>query len=227
MAECPSCKNKMQLRRLRMFDIEFEMCQPCRILELKKEVRPIDRKGKITFNAYERFDTTLAAASSPKFNILIWGPNPNDEKEGKKRLEIQDSLSKQHVAKLSEDFEEISDASGEFSELVQSSNWADLVILLACSPGSFTEGGSFTSSLGNRLIVWIREDHKDSYFHQGFRDNLEAGGAKIEYYNDVDLEVCVLRTASEIWVKKMVDRRRLKEARILNLSKQDLHEGAL
>jgi hypothetical protein len=149
----------------------------------------------------------FASVADVRFRILVWGPSENNvEKRNvfEKRRQIRDILrEKQQSAYFSEELGNLRDDKGnplplDLYELLQT-NYFDLVINIADSPGSLMEAERFSLLLKDRLLLWLRSGSQ-----RGFSSGLARSLADIRlpplYFDDEDIESCILSLASEDWV---------------------------
>ena len=85
-------------------------------------------------------------------------------------------------------------------ELIQLSG-AGLVILLADSPGTLGELHDFGLELGNKLLTWMRRESKLGYTGAGLREMMRTTGNEPLFFEEADINSCVLSLASADWVE--------------------------
>lgn len=135
------------------------------------------------------------------FNILVWGMSTErDDPIAKKRKEIREKLIEDgHNAMFSEELSSLGGHKGysEKSKEFAQATIADFVIvLIENSPGALAEACDFCNhpDLAPKIFVMAANEYRTGYAGQGALKELDEGYGGVYWYEQVDVEVCHLRT---------------------------------
>jgi hypothetical protein len=150
----------------------------------------------------------LESMSGIHFKILVWGPSEANAQKSevfKKRTQIRDALrEKKQEAFFSEELTILDEFNNpipvNLAEILHT-EYCDLVINIADSPGSLMEAEKFTETLLLKCLVWLRKG--ESGFALGLARMLASVGRPVLYFDDEDIKSCVMSKASEDWVYNM------------------------
>jgi len=194
--------------------------------EINPTARGVRRTIDVAKEIRSRFLESFAAYN---FNILVWGPSAKNQEKAEvfnKRKEIRDLLrGKNQSAYFSEELQNLRDDRGEplpndVAELIET-EFFDLVVNIADSPGSLMEADKFARGLLHRCLLWLRKEGQKGYA-SGLADSLASLRLPPLYFDDEDIRSCVLAKASEDWVHRLrmyelsldIEQKRIDEVRI-------------
>jgi len=207
--ECLHCKKNItpKKRKLsnRIAPTPFLICPVCGRAQPKVgQFKPGRGTGAEAEAIHRKFKL---GASQIKFRVLVWGPQAGKNttsKEAKKRVDIKDAISENgHRADFSEHlvFDKDFNVPVNVQERAQDQD-ADLRVCLATDFGALLEVQEFASGRPAFTLVWMKERAKGTYSDKGLVQSLELAGCPVVFFNDADLDSCILATASAHWVER-------------------------
>jgi hypothetical protein len=153
---------------------------------------------------YESYNTE---APKIKLRILLWGPTPSAASPlAMKRENIKAVLNGNgHDVWFSEDL----GLTGfrpplNVEEQAQLDSFQLYICLAAAdfAPGALSEATEFGPTLGKYFRLWLPEGAQGKYVDRALGDCLRLVGNAPLFFNEDDLDSCVVSVASSEWVEK-------------------------
>lgn len=174
----------------------------------EEEPEPVSLEAGIATTEFElHVRVLLDDMNLIAFKILVWGPGTRSTSSvAEKRREIHRKLKEaKHHCWLSEEFTAaphgVSLKSYEYAQACE----ADLIVMLveAAAPGVIGEMHDFCShrELLPKILLFYPKDLIHSYSGQGLVKDLEKGYRNVEYYTEIDISSCKVRTIALEWVQ--------------------------
>lgn len=199
---------------------------------LEQSLMPQTKDARRAIKRAEKLFNKVRTASDivgqeTKYRILVWGPAVSPQPTGlqRKRLDIKSSLiSLGHEAMFSEDLEFFFAAPGktmDHNELDQVTNWANFVVVLLGKDayGATAEVHDHSIALKEKALIWLPHGAAGSYSASGTLRDMDLSGAKIEFYNEDEIELCVLKTGTLEWIQRWVQKQNVALKRIALLQR--------
>jgi hypothetical protein len=205
MADCPNCAEEAPNPKVRKIDKPVRRSYlTCPLCGKARRRTPSQMQGRATRDLVNEArvlqERLRIAVQQTRLRVLVWGPMPTSKSAlAEKRKQIRTELTELgSEVFFSEDFA-FGGSPVNLQELIQLSG-AGLVILLADSPGTLGELHDFGLELGNKLLTWMRRESKAGYTGTGLREMMRTTGNEPLFFDELDIDSCVLSLASADWV---------------------------